>query len=430
MTFRKTTMSKTKILMRIIALATLLQGGCSSVPVFKKKASFVKTEQQEKVPYLIMDDLSSSEKSFLDHFIKDYMEKSPSARKLLWELKNQKAHLEFFDKEVDKDNLFRAGSSDENTLSLNRKIREKGVSFDETFFHEAEHVAHLKKIHKFGINACSFSSLNDIYTYVVLLEALADRKAALCCMEHSPNRLSNQDILKKAEEVFEKRLLTKDKDPDERLSYEKDAIMLANSETNKLPNQIYFKQKPNWNKIVSLLSRGEVKKISILPQPTLTFLQVCLLREIMKNPNAEKLEDLEISCALTNKSNLQKNQKEVKEMISNLLIEVYGMCQKTKRSFPQKIRNDFLNLIGWPTAEQMNKIKKKEISFQEARTSNLEKFKTGELFDKAKKLLNSPEIRAFNIPEIQVFSKMLHFEKMILVPSKPFNEKRMESKVR
>ena len=99
-------------------------------------------------------------------------------------------------------------------------------------------------------------------------------------MEYNSKGLSKEEIVQKAQEVFIERLSTKSKDEGERFSYEKDAIRLANTETNKLPNQIYFKQNPDWDKIVSLLSRGEVKKISQLPQPTLTFLSVCLFREV------------------------------------------------------------------------------------------------------------------------------------------------------
>ena len=411
---------------RLLSLVTLLQG----MNCVEMKPKDAETQGKEKTPSsLVMTSLTPQQEKELADFMKDYASKSPSARKLLEELAFQGASLYLFDKEADKDNLFQAGESDENGLGLNKSIKEKGVSLENTFFHEAEHVVHLKRAHNLGINASSFSSLNDVYIYASLLEALAYRKAALCCAEYE-QKLSPEELQKMAQEVFEKRFLTKGKDKDERLFYEKKAIMMANSDTKKLPNQVYFGKKTDWNKIVSLLSRGEIKEVSALPQPTLTLLGVCLLREIRKNPAAEKLEDLGITCVLKNKSDLQKDEQAIKVMISELMMETYTMCLKTKRPFPQKTYNDFLKLIGWPDKKQLIQIKQGKTTLKKVRDFNLKQFETGALFDEAEKLLKSPEVKAFNVPDMQVFSKILHFEKMILVPRKTTKLKRENTKTR
>ena len=426
MSLRKTHLRKT--LVHIIALSSVFQGlGCKDGQYNSIESPAVH-HIQKKIP-LKMPSLTPEEQKGLSDFIANYSCKSPSAKKIFSELATQGAQLCFFERVPDKDNIFQAGESDENTLSLNRLIKKKNVSFDDTFFHEAEHVVHLKKAHQSGINGCSFSSLNDVYIYATLLEALAYRKAALCCMEYNSKGLSKEEIVQKAQEVFIERLSTKSKDEDERFSYEKDAIRLANTETNKLPNQIYFKQNPDWDRIVSLLSRGEVKQIPQLPQPTLTFLSVCLFREIQKNPNAESLNDLDISCILTNKSDLQKDEKAIKRMISNLLTEVYNMCRSVK-PFSQETRNTFFRLVGYPTTDQMEQIKQKKISIEQVRELNLEKLKTSQLFDAGKELLLSPEVESFGIQDTKIFAKMLHFSKMILVPPKTSQLKLNKEKTR
>ena len=406
--------SKSKALLRVAAIAALFQGGCisqtdsaptTSSGVFQKKVF-------KKMP---MPSLTEQEKQQYEHLMQNYATRSLSARKVLQELVEQNISLELFTKEQDKDNLFRAGETGKNSIRLNRLIKEKSVSLEDTFFHEAEHALHLKQATDAGINSCSFSSLNDIYIYVSLMEALAYRKAALCTMEYHRVKAAQ----KKAMDIFNMRFSAKGKDTDERFNYEKDAIMLINSDTNVLPNQVYFKENPNWNRIASILSRGEVTKIVGLPQPTLTFLNLCLLRELEKHPNAQKLEDLNISCALANRSSLQKDQRAIKEMISNLALEVYAMCQKTKKGFSEQTNDSFLKIIGWPTAQQKAEIERKKTTFQKVRDDNLAHFKTGELFDLMDNLLSSDEIKAYNPPKIEQYRKILKFGKMFLIPNKP-----------
>ncbi len=412
MPLKKEFNSTSKKLMRVMALASLLQGCCISTPTPKIRFPEFPDKEQKS---LVLDNLTPDEEKYIYSFMQDYAQKSPSAKKLLEELACQNAHLNFFNSELGAGGIFHAGLSDENNLGLNRGIKEKGISLADTFFHEAEHVVHLKQSHKNGINAHSFSSLNDVYIYATLLEALAYRKAALCCGEYA-HKLSPKQILKNADDVFKKRLHTGSKYMEERLTYERDAIVMANSETNTLPNQIYYKKKPDWNKIVSILSRDEVKKMPLLPQPTLLFLSACLYRELEKNPNAESLNDLDISCVLTNRSALQKNEKEIKAMVSNLLIEVYDLCQKSDKPLSDKMMYAFLYTIGWPNKQQQEQIERKIIDFETIRDENLAKFKTGELFDRAILLLNSKEIQDHQIPKFEIYPKVLKFEKMILLP--------------
>ncbi|MBR6232105.1 MAG: hypothetical protein IKQ99_03290, partial [Alphaproteobacteria bacterium] len=174
----------------------------------------------------------------------------------------------------------------------------------------------------------------------------------------------------------------------------------------------------------------EVNHISALPQPTLTFLGVCLLREIEKNPEAKKLEDFEVSCILSNKSVLQQDQQAIRIMVSDLLTEAYDVCQTQGKSLSPQLFNSFLYHIGWPTAQQMQKIKEKEVSFKQVRDDNLSKFKVNELFDGAEKILFSPEIKAFNLPDLHKLTKVLHFEKMILLPSQDTKREMKKIKTR
>ena len=425
---KKTFSSKTKLLMRIVALTGLLQAGCSSLPLFKKNApsTIVQTSTQ---PPLNMDSLSSSERAFFTGFMNSYQAKSPSARKLLSELKAQGAYLKLFDKEADKVDLLRAGSSTADSLELNRKIRSSGIPLDNTFFHEGEHVVHTKRSHNNGINACSFASLDDVFIYATLMEALAYRKAALCCGEYENSPSSFKEVAKKAEDIFIERLRTNTKDIDERLNYENSALLLSSCQTNVLPNQVYFRRNPDWDQIVSLLSRGEVRKVPLLPQPTVDFLGKCLFTELKKHPQAQKLDEFDISCVLANKSALQKDHKAIKRVISDRLLEVYAICSKGGHALPKKTKDSFVYYMGWPTPAQLENVRQKKITFQEARDANLEKFKTRELFEAAEKLLTSPEIKAFGIPDIQTVTKVLLFEKAILLPavsnSKPLTKRKV-----
>lgn len=407
-------------LWRMIALAGIFQSGCLSSPQPVNENLLALSEQ-----VLSMDNLTAKEKDSLRSFIDDSSAKSSAARKIFQELAKQNTRIYLFNSDLGAGNIFHAGLSDENTLGLNRQITEQGFSFGDIFFHEAEHVVHLKRSHKNGINAHSFSSLNDVYIYATLLEALAYRKAALCCAECQ--QLPREKVKQLADEAFKNRLLTSGKYMEERLTYERDAIVMANSETNTLPNQIYFKKKPNWNKIVSVLSRGEVKEIPHLPQPTLLFLSACLYKELEKNPKARSLNDLDISCVLTNQSKLQKDTKEIKALISTLLIEVYDICQKSKKKLSDNAMYSFLYAIGWPTKDQQKQIDKGETDFENVRDINLSKFKTEKLFDMAMTLLNSKEVQSYKIPKLEIYRKVLKFEKMILIPNKSQGKMKQQS---
>ncbi len=402
-----------KFFLRMLALIGCLQAGCTS-PFQKTQLS---DDAQLRYTNSFLGELPSGERRFWRNFIEDYAQKSPTSKKLLADLLRQNARLKMFTKQAGKDNVFRAGESTENLLKLNRLIQTKGISLPDTFFHEGEHVIHLKRAHQHGINARSFSSLNDVYIYATLLEALAYRKAAICCAEYE-KKLTEAEIQKKAKDVFERRLLTRHHDPNVRSSYERSAIILTNSETNQLPNQVYFDKNVDWNQIVSILSRSEVKEISVLPQPTLTFLSLCLLRELEKHPDAKELKDLDISCVLANKTSLQKDQLAIKTLISDHLMEVYDACQKKEKRLSKNMRNSFLYLIGWPDKQQHEQIESKKTTFKKVRDFNLSQFEIGELFDRAQELIKSPEVRAYNDPYIRHFEQILRFEKMILVPSK------------
>ena len=120
----------------------------------------------------------------------------------------------------------------------------------------------------------------------------------------------------------------------------------------------------------------------------------------------------------------------IKRAISNTLILMYGKCQKSGHPFSAGLRYSFLNLMGWPNADQTEQIMQKKITFEKVRDSNLEKFELGEFFDKVERLLLSPEIKAMNIPDTQINAKVFHFEKMLLVPSKDIKMKPAKEKVR
>ena len=422
MTLKKTLSSKIKNLGRILALSAVFQAGC--------EAFNSNSETHQKQNELTLLDLSPVERETINCFIQDYSERSPAAKKVFQELNQQGARFEFYDENPDEKGLFWAGRSSEDVLSINRKIVENGVSFPNTFFHEAEHVIHLKRAHQQGINAHSFSSLNDVYVYATLLEALAYRKAALCCSEYGNKDKTPKEISAHAESIFRERLTTKNKELDERFSYEEDAIKMANSETNTLPNQVYFPSKVDWNHVVSVLSRGEVKKVPVMPQPTLLFLNVCLYRELEKHPKAEKLDDLDISCLLKNRSELQKDDKGIKENLSNFLINIFNICQKKERQLSNETKGQFLYLIGWPTAKQQQQIDQGKTDVKSVYDSNLARFDTAVLFNSAEKLLQSPEVSAYRDPEIELYRKMIHFEKMILLPQKTSEMKMKKEKTR
>ena len=420
MDFKKNFLSTSKTVIRMFAMASLLQAGCVSAS--KSESSPASKTFFQKRPYFSLTSLTAEEEEQFSILIKNFTERSLSAKKILDELAAQNACLKLYTKQPDKEGVFQAGYSNETTLNLNRLIKEKGFSIENTFFHEAEHVVHLNRAHKHGINARSFSSLNDVYIYATLLEALAYRKAFICCEEYK-GKLSAHEIQKEAQKVFEERFLTKSKNEKVRRSYEDDAIIMANSDANPLPNQVHFGKNPDWNKIVSILSREEVTSVSVLPQPTLTFFALCLLREIEKHPNADSLQDLDISCVLKNKSAFQKDQKAIKEIISAHLMEVYDTLVESKKNISQETRSSFLYLIGWPTAQQQAEIDRQETMpqkkavFKRVYESNLQSFEVSSMFDAAIKLLGRKELTDCHLPEVKKFEKILKFEKLALVPS-------------
>lgn len=421
---QKKTTNKSKLMVRIAALASLFQTGCASLPLFQKAADARPVEIQSSSHFV--KKLTTTEKDFWKNFIRAYSRKSRAARKILNELIYQDAEMDFFDQGLDKDNLFWAGKSDENTLNLNRDIKNKGVSLPNTFFHEAEHVVHLKRARQNGINAASFASLDDVFIYATLLEALAYRKAALCCEEYK----GTKNAQRLAEDVFLNRLKTTSKPIEERLSYEESALALSAFETNSLPNQVHFKKNPDWDQIVSLLSRGEVKKVPFLPQPTILFLSSCLNNELDKHPDAKGVEELDISCVLENKDVIQTQEVEIKRSISNFLMQIYDLSQKSQNPPSSEIKNRLLYLMGWPDAEQTRKIEQKEISFSQVRDLNLSRFKTEDLFDEAIKLIQSRDLQACQNPKINRYGQILTFEKKILIPNKSQQKVKAKQKVR
>ena len=157
---------------------------------------------------------------------------------------------------------------------------------------------------------------------------------------------------------------------------------------------------------------------------------MCLQDELKRHPHAKGLDEFDISCILSNKSELQKDQKAIKDMISNTLLKTYNMCLKSAQPLPKKVHETFLYLTGWPTEKQMKEIKQKKITFKQAREINLEKFKISELFDMSEKFLTSQQIKSLNIPDTQIMAKVLHFEKMILIPSVSKSRTLKKQKVR
>lgn len=411
MTKTKQISRKGKLVARMAAVAALLQAGCAVVP-HSSRSEKVSVVQNQKAVGLHFENMTPEEEANLRELITAYGLRSSSGMKLLKEMARQGVTIEFFDKDLNEDRILDAGLSSEDTISLNRKMKENGVSFDNTFFHESEHAVHLKAAHTHGINAHSFASLDDVYVYATLLEGLAYRKAAMCCAEYEGK--SKAEVVAEGDNAFRDRMQVSSKPMEERSSYEKAAVALANCETNVLPNQVYFKSNPDWNQVVAILSRDEVKDLPVLPEPSLMFLNLCLLREIQKNPDARTLEDLDISCGLSNRELLRRDDMGIKKMISNLLMETVDACRATPQSVSKDTLYSFLYLIGWPTAQQMEMLERGEKTFDEVREENLAEFSTPDLFDSAIDLIQSPEVQACNIDETRYYGKILQFEKQIL----------------
>ena len=406
---------KGRMFARIAALAALFQGGCAVLPQSENdKANHTITQTAKQG--LKLKDMTSEEEIDFKSFVVSYSQKSPTARQVLKDLARLGTTIEYFEKEQDEGDMFDAGLSDENVLSLNRLMFEKGVPFDDTFFHESEHVLHVTEAHRHGINGASFRSLDDVYIYGTIMEALAYRKAALCCTEYTNGPEGYAAAHEVADAIFLKRLSADNKVDEEREAYENAAFYRKTFETNMLPNQVYFRSEPDWNHIVTVMSRGEVTEVPVLPKPTPRFLHLCILNELEKNPNLTNPEDFDLSCVLKNRSSLTEDESRLKKAIADLLGEVYVACEKTGKSFENDTQYAFLYLMGWPNDVQMMQIQDETVSFDEARDANLSQIPMPELFDSAIRLIESPDVQAFDIYETQNYAKMLRLEQQILYP--------------
>ena len=406
---------KGRLIGRMAALATLLQSGCATLsqPTQNQPVdTIIQTDNQG----LKLKDMTPEEQADFKSFIVDYSKTSPTARQVLKDLARLGTTIEYFEKEADSNDIFDAGLSDEKVISLNRLMFAKGVPFDDTFFHESEHVLHVTEAHRHGINAASFRSLDDVYIYGTIMEALAYRKAALCCAEHELGQTKAAEAHELANIVFLSRMSADNKVMAERHSYEESAFYRKTFETNRLPNQVYFKTEPDWNQVISIMSRGEVTEVPVLPKPTPQFLHLCILNELEKNPNLTNPRDFDLSCVFKNREFLLQDEMEIKRGIADLMMETYVAMEKTDRPWSQETQYSFLYLMGWPNAEQLEKIQNEEISFDEVRDVNLAQIPVLELFDSAANLLDSPDVQAYNTYETQNYGKLLRLEKQILYP--------------
>ena len=398
------------MMVRAAALTALLQTGCLLMP------SGNGATHEPRKPGLTLTHMAPEEEKKLKDFFEDYSRRSPAAKRTLEDLAKLSTTIEFFEKDVDENNIFDAGLSDENVLSLNRLMAAKGVPFDDTFFHEAEHVLHLTAAHRHGINGASFRSLDDVYVYGTIMEALAYYKAALCCAEYEYGPGRFMEAQKHAKQVFLDRMSANNKAVEERLSYEQAALARASFETNTLPNQVYFKSEPDWNEVITIMSRGEITEVPVLPQPTPTFLHLCVLNGLEKNPQATKPSDLDLSCTLAHKSSLWQNESDIKQMVAGLLAETYMACEQTGTPLSKDTQYAFLYLVGWPTNAQREMIDSGEKTFDEVRADNLAQISLKELFEGAEALIEAPDVQAYNTYETQNYGKMLHIEKQIFCP--------------
>ena len=405
----------------LVALSSLFQGGCEANsfqtrPNRTNSSAFPQNHYGYSRYSLNLTNMTFEEKRKLNEFFEEYGEKSPAAEQVFKSLEELKTPIAFFEKDAEEGKLFDAGISDDSSLSLNRLMEDKGLPFDDTFFHEAEHVLHLTAAHQHGINSASFASLDDVYVYRTIMEALAYRKAALCCAEHRYGPSDFERVKARADKAFLDRMSASNKSPDERRSYEKSAVVHINSETNILANHMFFQTNPDWNEIVKIMSRGEVTEVPVLPQPTLDFLHFCILKGLEKNPNATKLSDFDLSCALAYQSELRKDEPAIKKSISNLLLETYGSCEKTDKPLSEETKYSFLYLMGWPRKKQLDAVDAGLKTFDDVIAENLSQISLKELFDGATKLIGSPDVQAYNTYKTKNYGKLLHIERQILQP--------------
>ena len=403
----------------LVALSSLFQGGCEANsfqtrPNRTNSSAFPQSHYGYSRYSLNLTNMTFEEKRKLNEFFEEYGEKSPAAEQVFKSLEELKTPITFFEKDAEDGKLFGAGISDDSSLSLNRLMEEKGIPFDDTFFHEAEHVLHLNAAHQAGINSASFASLDDVYVYRTIMEALAYRKAALCCAEHRYGPSDFERVKARADKAFLDRMSASNKSPDERRSYEKSAVEHINSETNILANHMFFQTNPDWNEIVTIMSRGEVTEVPVLPQPTLDFLHFCILKGLEKNPEATKPSDFDLSCTLAYQSELRNDEPAIKKSISTLLLDTYEGCEKTGKPLSGDTKRLFLHLMGWPKIKQLDVVDAGLKTFDEVRTENLTHIDLIELFDGAITLINSSDVQPYNTFETKNFGKMLLIEKQLL----------------
>lgn len=381
-----------------------------------------KTHYAQEYKKLIVN-ASPSEQCELNRVITDFATHSPSARKILDEILLCAPTISFFEEKPGEDRSVLGGSGGDDELLLNSNVEVREVEpLERTFFHEGEHVAHLKMAHALGINALSFASLDDVFCYNALIEALAERKSAICLAErelYPLNKEKEKHIKSIGEEAFLRALCGTNRDMVIQNAYVEQTMKMANGETNALPNQVYFKENPDWDNIVKRISRGEVTKVPILPVPTLQFMNVCLLREIEKHPDAKSLDDFDVSCSLSNRSILGKDEAAIKRMISDMLMEVVqGMVEKpTGKELSSEVTDAFVYWIGFPDDKQQEQIDNGKIDFDAVRDFNLAPLKTSEMFDAAENLIQSAEVQSFDTPETKTFGRILHFGKQIVLPA-------------
>ena len=411
---------KSQNLARLTAIAALLQCG-----------GFVNETRAEDVPVqpagALTTKLTQDETQDFAALLRDYAEKSPAARKLIGEFAGLGEGAKLSDPDVAKYCLELARRKGHISHEV---LEDKQVPFAERVFHEIEHKLQLKQAADNNINAASFATVDDLYTYLTLIEALAERKATLCREEYARGGEGFQQARTLANIAFNKRLLVHESPIPRYTKNEEAAVFLTNTEPPVFANQTYFGPNPNWDEIVSVLSRGEVTKMPVEPRVSLNFLSVCLWRGLEKNPNATSIKDFDVSCALSHLSELQKDEKTIKTVISDALVEVYNSCVKTGKPVSPKMRQMFSYLAGVANAEQEKAIAAGKMARIDAFNENLKEFSVPELFDLAINLVESPEVQAYQTNATKKLGKILRFEKQILVPPMKINTRTLDANSR
>lgn len=411
---------KSQNLARLTAIAALLQCG-----------GFVNETRAEDVPVqpagALTTKLTQDETQDFAALLRDYAEKSPAARKLIGEFAGLGEGAKLSDPDVAKYCLELARGKGHLSHEV---LEDKQVPFAERVFHEIEHILQLKQAADNNINAASFATLDDLYTYLTLIEALAERKATLCREEYARGGEGFQQAKTLANIAFNKRLLVHESPIPRYTKNEEAAVFLTNTEPPVFANQTYFGPNPNWDEIVSVLSRGEVTKMPVEPRVSLDFLSVCLWKGLERNPNATSVKDFDISCVLSHQSELQKDEVGIKRIISNGVREVYYSCVKTGKPISPSVTQMFKYLSGVPTAEQEKEIAAGKMTRDAALETNWKGFSVPEMFDLAIDFVESPAVRAYQTDATKRFGKILRFEKQILVPPMKINARALDANSR